>query len=122
MKIILTLFAATLFLFGTTVVLCQTQYIVEIPGTKTYIFRYDNNSYATSTGQLRVGKGIGGNYRSYIYWSNILSYVPYGSLVTNVEFDIIWFQPESVQIEFRDFQFYSGDVEANYASIGSSTL
>ncbi|MCH7974733.1 MAG: hypothetical protein IH949_12780 [Bacteroidetes bacterium] len=112
----------SLFLLFYTVVLAQQSITVDIPGNDTFIFYDGNNGYGSGSNELKVGKN-GNTYRSYITWSNILSYVPASSQVTNVEFYITWGGngSTSAQIDFRDF-IWTGNITQDYANIGSGTL
>lgn len=106
-----------------TISFSQQTYTVYIPGIDHYIFYNPNNqSYGSGNDILYAGKN-GDEYRSYIYWSSIRSYVPAGSQVTQVKFIITWSGQgsQTAQIEFRDFSF-SGGSPQTYQNIGSGTL
>lgn len=101
----------------------QQTYTVSIPGTDHYInFNPNNGGYGSGSNILYAGKN-GDEYRSYIYWSNIRSYVPVGSQVTQVKFFVTWGGQGSqiAQIDYRDFNFGSG-ISQTYQNIGSGTL
>jgi len=123
MKTILIMLSAALFLLCPTVLISQTVYTVDIPGIDHYIhYNSGTGGYGSGNNSLYVGKN-GDVYRSYISWENILSYVPSGSELTNVEFYITWGGQgsSSAQIEFRDLTLGANNTQT-YANIGSGTL
>lgn len=123
MKTIFSLLFSALFFWCSMVVYSQQSYTVYIPGTDHFVFyNAGNNSYGSGNNELKVGYNSN-IYRSYIYWSNIRSYVPSGSQITQVKFYITWSGQgsQTAQIEFRDFSFGSGTPQT-YNNIASGTL
>jgi hypothetical protein len=123
MKTIFSLLFSALFFWCSMVVYSQQSYTVYIPGTDHFVFyNAGNNSYGSGNNELKVGYNSN-TFRSYIYWSNIRSYVPSGSQITQVKFYITWSGQgsQTAQIEFRDFSFGSGTPQT-YNNIASGTL
>ncbi|MBI5661999.1 MAG: hypothetical protein HZC46_07610 [Ignavibacterium album] len=122
MKTICVILSALL-LFCTSTTFSQQTYTVFIPGVNHYInYNPNNGGYGSGSNILYAGKN-GDEYRSYIYWSNIRSYVPSGSQVIQVKFYITWSGQgvQTAQIDFRDFSFGVGSPQT-YQNIGSGTL
>ncbi|MCZ7614516.1 MAG: hypothetical protein M5T52_13530 [Ignavibacteriaceae bacterium] len=117
---------STLFLLCTSGILPQQTYTVDIPGTKNSIYYSETYGYGFAyPGSLSAGKLEGvAIYRSYITWSNIINYIPEGAEITEVIFFITWGGngSTSAQIEFRDFEYVSGNAEQIWSNIESGTL
>ncbi len=123
MKTIFSLLFSALFFWCSMFVYSQQSYTVYIPGTDRFVFyNAGNNSYGSGNNELKVGYNSN-TFRSYIYWSNIRSYIPSGSQITQVKFYITWSGQgsQTAQLEFRDFSIGSGTPQT-YNNIGSGTL
>lgn len=123
MKFTFSLFLSALFFLWSANGFSQQPYTVNIPGTDHFVFyNSGTNSYGGGNNELKVGYNSN-TFRSYIYWSNIRSYVPSGSQITQVKFYVTWSGQgsQTAQIEFRDFTFGSSN-QQTYDNIASGTL
>ena len=74
-------------------------------GENTFI-GHESLIMGASDSKVDIGKNVD-IFRSYIVWSNIRSFVPSGSQITDVKFHISWLDngSNSAQLEFHDFNF-----------------
>ena len=121
-----TFISSAIILFMCTVTLISQQpHTIDIPGQDEFIYYVSSvGSYGTGSNSLLVGlKEQYLTCRSYIIWHNIRSFVPLGSVVTDVKFYITWLGPgaSTAQVEFRDFTFGANTWET-YANLKSGEL
>ena len=89
----------------------------EIPGTDTYLY-YDFNTHQYGSGENALYMGDNGSnvrFDGYITWQNLRNYIPAGSNILNIEFDIQWEagDPENAWIRYEDF-IYSGNIALDF--------
>lgn len=117
-------YLTALFLLFPAQAFSQQTFTVDIPGTDYYKY-FTGSYYGGYHGSLPTGYNEGlATYRSYMTFSNISSYIPEGAEINSVKFFIAWTGngATSAQIEYRDFDYGTGDHEEVYNNIASGTL